>query len=100
MTGNSHIERGLSRHAATRAQQRGIPPMVDDWLTLFGEEIYDGNGAIIVFFSRDSVRQLERQFGREPVRRMSEYLDCYKVMSSRDATVISIGHRYKRMNRR
>lgn len=100
MTGNSHIKRGLSKHAATRAQQRGIPPMIDEWLSQFGEERYDSGGAIVVFFTRNSVRQLEREYGREPVRRMSEYLRCYKVMSSKDATVISIGHRYKRLNRK
>ncbi|MDP6652334.1 MAG: hypothetical protein QGF90_09550 [Gammaproteobacteria bacterium] len=31
-------------HAAIRAQQRCIPPLVDQWLSQFGEEEYDGHG--------------------------------------------------------
>ena len=36
-----------SRHAATRAQQRGIPPLVDQLLDLYGQEEHDGHGAVV-----------------------------------------------------
>ncbi len=89
-----------SEHAKVRAQQRGIPPIIDRWLDEFGEEDYDGHGGIRVYFSRKSVRAMERAFGREPVRRMAEFLRAYRVESSHDGQVITIGHRTDRVRRR
>jgi hypothetical protein len=43
---------------------------------------------------------MEREFGRAPLRKLAEFLDVYKVESSRDGQVITIGHRTKRINRR
>lgn len=87
-------------HAAARAQQRCIPPLIDQWLDQFGEETYDGHGGVLRFFSHASIRAMEREFGRAPVRKLTEYLDVYKVESSHDAHVITIGHRTKRINRK
>lgn len=87
-------------HAATRAQQRSIPPLVEQWLDQFGEEEYDGHGGILRFFSHASRRALEREVGRDPVRKLNEYLNAYKVESSHDGRTITIGHRTKRINRK
>ena len=87
-------------HAEARAQQRGIPPLVVQWLDQFGEEEYDGHGGILRFFSHASRRALEREVGRAPVRKLHEYLDIYKVESSYDGSVITIGHRTRRINRK
>jgi hypothetical protein len=87
-------------HAATRAQQRCIPPLIDQWLDQFGEETYDGHGGVLRFFSHASLRSMEREFGRAPVRKLAEFLDIYKVESSHDGHVITIGHRTKRINRK
>lgn len=89
-----------TKHSVIRAQQRGIPKLIDEWLDEFGEEEYDGNGAIRCYFSRRSIRNLERAFGVQPVRRLWEYLSAYKVKSSHDDQVITSGHRTKRINRR
>lgn len=53
-------------HASRRAQQRCIPPLVDQLLDQFGDEQYDGHGGVIRFFSRASIRTMQRQFGRAP----------------------------------
>jgi hypothetical protein len=87
-------------HAQTRAQQRGIPPLIEAWLDEFGEAEYDGNGAVVRYFSRKSIRRMERAFGSPPVRRMSEYLRAYKVESSHDGATITIGHRRRRVRRK
>lgn len=87
-------------HSAIRAQQRCIPPLVEEWLDVFGEESYDGHGGCLRFFSRSSRRAMERAFGRAPVRKMEEYLDVYKIESTTDGTTITVGHRYKRIRRR
>jgi hypothetical protein len=93
-------DQGLTKHAMKRSQQRAIPPLVDEWLAAYGAEQYDGAGGVVVYFSRDSVRRLERAFGRKPVQLMSRYLDCYKVLSAHDGRVITIGHRFQRIARR
>ncbi len=87
-------------HAEVRAQQRSVPPLVIQWLDQFGEESYDGHGGIIRFFSSTSIRAMEREFGCAPVRKLSEYFRTYKVESSHNGKIITIGHRSKRINRR
>ncbi len=85
-----------TRHAEKRMQQRGIPPLIRDWLFDFGEETYDGQGGIILHFSKRSRRRLERTVGREPIRRMHEWMDSYAVIST-DGQLITIGARWKRV---
>jgi hypothetical protein len=67
-----------TKHANIRAQQRAIPPLIDQWLDQFGDEEYDGHGGVIRFFSRSSIRAMEREFGDSPVRKLAEYLHAYK----------------------
>ena len=88
-----------SYHALSRAQQRCIPPLILQWLDQFGEELYDGHGAIIRYFSRASRRAMERQFGSNPVKKMSEFLNTYKV-ENQEGTVITTGHLTKRIKRK
>lgn len=90
----------MSRHASIRAQQRGIPPLIDQWLDLYGHEEYDGRGGIVVYFDKQSRRAMERDMGREPIRKCEEWLDVYKVVESDKGKIITLGHRFKRMNRK
>lgn len=83
-----------TQHATVRQQQRGIPPLVQDWLIDFGQEQYDGKGGVIRFFNRSSLRLMERALGHAPVARMSEYLRCYLVQNSHDGSIITLGKRY------
>jgi hypothetical protein len=55
-----------TKHASIRAQQRGIPPLVDRWLDEFGEEDHDGHGYVRLYFSHRSVREMERALGNPP----------------------------------
>mgnify|MGYP003381902200 FL=1 len=82
-----------SLHADKRAQQRGVPPLIRDWLLAYGEEDYDGHGGIRRYFSPRSIRMMQRSFGREPLRQLDKYLNSYLIESSRDGAVITIGHR-------
>lgn len=88
-----------SNHAVRRAQQRCIPSLAEQWLEEFGEEEFDGRGGIRRYFSKRSVRMLERAVGRDPVRRLSHYLDVYKV-ESLDGTTITVGWKSRRSKRR
>ena len=88
-----------TKHAAIRAQQRGIPPLVDRLLDEFGEEEYDGQGCIRVYFSRRSVRAMERALGSQPVCLFKRYLHAYKVECCADGRTITKGWRTSRINR-
>lgn len=99
LTVNRMLQPTLTTHAAVRSQQRGVPPLVRDWLLLFGDERFDGHGGLIRYFSRRSVRKLEKAVGTQPVRRMSEYMSAYLVESSKDGRVITVGRRYKPVSR-
>ena len=83
----------MSKHAAVRAQQRGLPPMVDELLDRYGEEQYDGHGHVIKFFSKASKRNVERDWGSRPVALISPWFDAYKVCTT-DGLTITIGHRH------
>lgn len=89
----------MTHHAVARSQQRGIPPLVMQWLDQFGEECYDGHGAIIRYFSRASRREMEREFGSDLVSKLAQYFKAYKV-ENHDGTVITTGHLTKRIKRR
>lgn len=52
-----------TRHAEVLAQQRGIPPMVDQLLDLYGQEEHDGHGTITLYLSKTSIRNMERDLG-------------------------------------
>lgn len=86
-------------HATVRAVQRGIPPMVDLLLDLYGQEQHDGRGCVVVYMNKHSIRKMERDFGRRPVSRLAEWLDAYKVKTTGGST-ITIGHRTQRVRRR
>jgi len=88
-----------THHAAVRAQQRAIPPLVGFLLDEFGDRLYDGRGGIRVFFSHRSIRRMERCWGRRPVAKMSEYFGVYRVEDSHDGTTVTVGHRSQRMKR-
>ena len=91
---------GLSTHALARLQQRAIPPLIDQWLDEFGEEEYDGNGGVRIYFSRQSIRRLERAFGRLPIRKMKHLLNAYRIESSRNGSTITYARKSRRMRRR
>jgi hypothetical protein len=88
-------------HASLRAQQRGVPPLVMNWLLDYGEETFDGEGGVVRYLTPRSIHNLIREVGHTPVKRLSEYLRCYLVESSRDGAVITVGKRHpgKRIRR-
>lgn len=85
-----------TRHAQARMQQRGIPPLIVQWLEAFGEEQHDHNGSVILYFSKRARRRLEQNVGAAPVRRLSEWLNAYVVISS-DGAIVTAGMRWKRI---
>ncbi|NPT44915.1 hypothetical protein GNZ12_27080 [Paraburkholderia sp. 1N] len=88
----------LTRHATTRAQQRGLPPLIMNWLDTYGARALDRGGAEILYFDNASRRNLERDVGSQAVDRLRPLLDAYTVVAD-DGTVITSGWRFKRVPR-
>lgn len=86
-------------HANLRIQQRAIPPIVIEWLEEYGAEMHDGRGAIKRFFDHRSRKRLARIVGTGVVNRLNDYLDTFLVQTV-DGTIITVGHRTKRVRRR
>lgn len=86
----------LSKHAEVRSQQRGVPSQISQWLVYFGDEVFDGRGGVIRYFSSKSIQELKDVVGATEVKRMSEFLRCYLVEAANDGSVITIGKRYPR----
>ena len=87
----------LTKHAQIRCQQRGIPPLICEWLQQFGAEVR-AHGATKRFFDRESRKQLASAFGAEVVDRMGDLLNLYLVES--ESVVITAGVRTRRIRRR
>lgn len=87
-----------TRHANTRAQQRGVPPLIDELLDRYGHEQHDHRGAVVVFFDKDSRRCMERELGKRAVACISRWMNAYKVRGT-DGWTVTLGYRSKRISR-
>ncbi len=86
-------------HASVRCQQRCIPPLINQWLSDFGAKEHDGHGCVKRFFNKQSIKQLKKEVGSEPVKLLSKYLTAYKVEAYEDKAVVTIGYLSKRIKR-
>ncbi|MEZ5646023.1 MAG: hypothetical protein R3E94_03265 [Burkholderiaceae bacterium] len=84
----------LTKHAAKRSQQRGIPELVIDLLLRFGRRDHDHRGAEIVYFDKASRKHVERYCG-SLIGKVNEHLDCYAVVA--DEVIVTVGVRYERV---
>ena len=73
----------LTRHARTRMQQRGINTAALSALLDYGRVARAGRGRDIVYFDK---------------RTRARFGNSYAILAS-DGTVITVGHRTRRINR-
>lgn len=76
----------LTDHARARMRQRGIPDAVVADLLAYGRAEHDHRGGTIVYFDREA-----RAYARRSSR-------AYLVLAG-DGSVITVGHRYRRISR-
>ena len=87
----------LTRHARTRMQQRGIPAATLDVLLDFGSAKPAGGGRDIVFFDKKARRRLARA-NELAAAEAERVFKSYAIVES-DGTVITVGHRTRRIPR-
>ena len=89
---------GLSPHARARMQQRGITPAALACLLEYGCEAHDHNGAVTVFFDKAARHRLERDAGDRTRKKIARLRRLYAVLGG-NGEVVTVGHRFRRINR-
>lgn len=87
----------LSRHAAIRSRQRGIPRHAIAALLDFGTEHHDHHGAVVLLLDRAAVKRISRS---QHVRGadLDALRGLYAVVTG-DGRVRTVGHRTRRLQR-
>ena len=90
------MEAAVTRHAQARMQQRGIRADAVEALLEYGREAFDHRGGVVLYFDKAARRRLARA-ARE-VKDLEKLARCYAVIST-DGAVLTVGHRYRRINK-
>jgi hypothetical protein len=85
----------FTKHAKIRAQQRGIPRLVLDWLMDYGT-MKRGHGVDFYSFDHKSRKALRQEIGKVAYKRIADLLNAYAVVSD-DGAVITTGWRTKKL---
>lgn len=87
----------VTSHAIARMQQRAVSPEIVDYLLDFGRCEYYQRGALLYYFDKRGRQSLQKITRKEAFRRLEHALDAYAVVSN-DGELVTVGHRYKRIN--
>ncbi len=87
----------FSHHAHVRCQQRGIPPLILEWLLDYGVEQRSA-GTSKRYFDREARRRLAADYGAEVVSRLGDLLNLYLVEG--EDRIVTAGVRTRRIKRR
>ena len=88
----------ITDHARTRLHQRGIPLPVLDCLLNYGKKVHDHRGSEILFIDHHARNQIRRTYGEHDFKQLEAKLDTYAVIGG-DGSVVTVGHRTKRIKR-
>jgi len=87
----------VSRHARARMQQRGIRPEALEALLDYGREVRAGRGRELVFFDKRA-RACLTHANAALAAEAERVCNSYAIVAS-DGTVITVGHRFRRIPR-
>lgn len=85
-----------TQHSQVRAQQRGIPQLIIDLLIQFGAREPAGEGTETLYFDKQAKKRLQTYSGGL-MGKLSDQLNVYAVVIG--DKVVTVGPRYKRINR-
>jgi hypothetical protein len=88
---------GFSHHARVRMQQRGISSAALDCLLEYGSEAHDHDGAVTVFFDKAARRRLARA-DSDKRKELDQLRRLYAVLGG-NGEIVTVGHRFRRINR-
>lgn len=85
----------LTRHAAVRLQQRGIPAWFVELLVEHGASSHDGHGAVVLSVNKVARQRLAKVLDKKAYARAERWFDVYAVVSG-DNSVVTAAHRTHR----
>lgn len=91
-----HIQ--ITDHAKVRMRQRGIDDGILPLLVQYGKKTHDNRGGTVLYLTKESRHRIEREHGKDLLKRFDGKLDIYAVVNQGNG-VITVGHRYKRIQR-
>jgi len=86
-----------TNHSQVRCQQRAIPLAIVQYLQDFGQETYDGHGAVKRYFDHNSIKKMRKLLGSNFVGLISKFLNAYLVESVDNGKIITVGWRNERV---
>jgi hypothetical protein len=89
----------LTRHARTRMQQRGINAAALGALLDYGRVAPAGGGRDIVYFDKRARARLARAGAVAPAKAEAQSTSKTYAILDADGTVITVGHRTRRIPR-
>jgi len=87
----------MTSHALERSQQRCIPPLIIHWLCQYGSRRRSGNGTIICYFDKKTLRLIAADVGHVVIRKLSGLMNAYLVIAGDQ--ILTVGHRYRRIKK-
>lgn len=84
----------MSTHAKVRSQQRGIPSHIVNLLINYGRGFHDRRGGIRRMFTRESLLEIQDEYGANFIRENHEHWRSYLVEGVSDGLVITTGKLY------
>lgn len=87
-------------HAHRRAQQRAIPTALIDLVLDYGDRHAAGGGTEIVRLTERSRCELAMDMDRQTWRRHAHTLRTVYAVVAADGVVITLGHRFRRVEHR
>lgn len=87
-----------TKHASKRIQQRGIPPLIVEWLVLFGDSMY-WDGFEVKFFDKSGRKRLRKYVGHSIFSSFDKYMKSYLMLGD-DGVIVTVGHRTQRFKRK
>lgn len=88
----------LTRHAAVRMQQRGIPAWYLRLLVEHGKTTHDGHGATLKSVCKATRERLRHLLSRPEYARAERYFSVYAVVSEDDAVVTAARRTHRRFH--
>ena len=87
----------LTVHAKKRMQQRAIHPLMIELLYLYGREQHQSGTTMLFLDKRGRERALKAL--KDVKQRFEKLSDAYLVEADSDGTLITLGHRFQRVNK-
>jgi hypothetical protein len=96
-----HLDQGgfqYTAHALARMRQRAIDPRAVECIVDFGRAEHQPGGSSIVYLDREAQQRIRRELGDALLRRLGKRVGAYVVLNG-DGTVVTVGHRLRRVKR-